>query len=1711
MSTINLRPWLAAAFGVVLSLCASAYAEVQMPAGVEADASAWVAALRRTTPGSVHERAAAEDTASAAAARGDFAAAATALERRVGMGDVTADNFLDLAKAYAARTPHDFRKSLLAASAALQRVLYSPDPDHRKAPLLAVITALRGLGRDVDALALAQALNEAAPDDRAAVVLLADLRRKVGLVAVRAHVDGEADPPRACVEFTAPPSHRGDFQPQDWVTLDPPVPAAAVTREGDRICISGLPSSKITRIIIHAGMPGEGGLKIAADTTIAAAVPKRQPRIDFDTRMFVLPRGQAPAVGLTTVNVSSVALRLVRLTERNIPTFLQRSRLGEALSTYSADDIADNTGREVWSGKASIPNWQADKTIRTALPIPAEAANAGPGLYALTATNGDGTPNGGQGSVQMLLVTDIAPTVWRGSDGLTVQTRSYSTAAPRPGIRLVLLARNNDILAETVTDTDGAGRFAAALLRGEGPLAPAVVHAFGEGDDFAVLDLTTAAFDLSDRGVEGMAHPGPLDAFVWTDRGIYRPGETVHISALLRDAAGAPVAIPVHVTVKRPNGQSFRDSVPERVAEAAIEVPVTLSAGAAAGTWTVDVHADPALPPIGHAEFKVDTFTPDRLAVEPDAPPAQIVPGGTKPLPVHVRFLYGSPAARMAVGATVRLVPDETPFPALAGWRVGVQGEAYAAEERVVAMLPTDAAGRTELGFDIGRIPDTTMPLRAAFDITASDPAGRGAHARLEIPVRPSNPLIGVRPGFSGDAIDDGAEAAFDVVAFAPDGTRRAMKARVRLVREVPDWRMVSGRSGLAGYETVWKDQPVEQRDVEILADRALRYARRLDFGRYRIEVAELGGMAVTTYRFRSGWGASESPDVPDRVDVTTARQAVPVGGVARVHVAPPFAGQATVLVLSDRVLAMRSMEMPVSGADVDIPVSADWGPGAYVSVHMFRPGAGAGRPGRAIGLAWVATDASARRLDLAIDAPRLRTPRGTTEAAVHAPPGAWVSLAAVDEGILRLTRYATPDPAAHFLGRRRLGVDIRDDWGRLIAPPDGTATVLRQGGDESGMMPRDDPDRTVSLFFPPVQAGADGIARFPIAIGDFTGEVRLMAVAWQDRRIGSAGAAMTVRDPLVAELLVPAHLAPGDTARASMMLHDLDLPTGDVTVDLSATGGVEIAGVTHFALQLAPGERAMPTTAIRGAGYGAGTVRIAVTGPNGFQVTHEERISVRSARAIRTIVAGSEMQPGTGTTLNPDLSLFLAGTTRATASLGGAVRYDAAALTRALDAYPFACLEQVVSRALPLAVLPDGPAAGPDRGLRLQQAVDAVLDRQRYDGAFALWRAGGAAEPWLTPYAVEFLLRARKAGASVAEAPLAAAVKYMSDEAATAYATTQEAKAQNAYRLYALAMAGQGRPGAARVLAENPAELPTQMARAQVAAALAMAGDTARAEALFTAALDVVNRAWWSEDYGSALRDQAAVAVMLRESGLLPSRLADVAARLPGANLAVGGLNTQEQAWLVAAAAVLDDGQVPVAATLDGAPLASVARVSVSLGATQAVLRNVGDAAFWTTVSVTGILRSGQAAASSHMTLRQRFFAADGSPLNPRDIRQNATFTMVLEAREPDAVAGATASVVQGLPGGWEIAGRFGDGEVAAMPWLGTLSHADAQPASGERFAAIGRVDAEDHVFRVAVRLRAVSLGDFELPGAQAADMYRPDVSAALADGRALVSLASP
>ncbi len=1702
-----MRPVRLALFIVLASILLAAVRpalaqDLQLP-GLDADADAYAGALQNAVPADMGAaaRTQIEQRAGQAIAAGDWVQAVPLLKQRLGAGDTTPALWLALAQGLERPPTPDHAHALAAAWQAYRGANSGAD---QLEALRVMRTALSALGRKLPEIEVLREETQLAPDDAALRRELVTRMQEYGLLVRTIHTQPESFPARACIGFTGHVGGSPDFHPGDWVRLQPAIHDSAVTLESGDICVTGLPTGATTRVTLLQGMPGADGLSLKQSTTLAVAMPDRMPRLVFDAARFLQPASMPARVSLASVNLSKVRLDLARISERGLLAFFSNHPVGSSLDSYDTDSLLQQDGQVVWKGSALVPDFARNELVHTAVPLP--DAIAKPGLYVLVARPGDGTPSGDVSPVamQMVLRTNLAPTIWRGDDGLTVQVRDYAHAAPTPAVAVTLISANNSVLATARTDHDGIARLAAPLLAGTGGMAPAALHLSGSDGDFTVLDLTEPAFDLSDRGVYGRPQPGPLDAFVWLDRGIYRPGETVHIMALLRSGAGRPVDVPVHVLVTRPSGQVFTDIVPKRGDDDALDVPVTLSGGAQAGEWEIALRTAPDAPEIGSASFRVEAFVPARLAVDFGAVPLPLPPGRTSDLPVKVRFLYGAPGTDLSGDGQWRLAPDPTPFPAFSEYKFGLVDETIPSDSHAVDLGTTDASGATSVPIDLSALPDVTQPLAVTLAATINDPAGRPVSATETLPIRPSGPMIGLRPVFTGGAVNPGTPAEFDVIAVDPAGGRIAMAVRATLVRQVPDWGLFV-RNGVASYQTVWRDEPVDSRMVQIPPDHPLRLGWQLGYGRYKLVLAETGhGLAAASSVFDSGWTFSGNPDIPARVRVSADRARYRPGDVAHIHITPPFGGPATLLVLTDRVQLIRDIEVPAGGGDVDVPVAGDWGAGAYVVVHVFRPVLGA--PGtapqpsdRAIGVTWLPIDPSARTLPVGFDTPPVLRPRSAVTVAVRTTPGAWLTLAAVDEGVLQLTQFQSPDPLAHFFGRRTLGVDIHDEWARLLRPTEGTLTELHQGGGDGNEManatPPPVPQRVVALFTPPVQAGSDGIARVKLALPDFDGQLRLMVVAWAGDKIGAGHTDVTVRDPLVAEALLPRFLAPGDNARLAVLLHNVELPAGVVSVQLSASGAISLTGPADLTATLAQGARTLALSDLHADAPGLGHLSLDVTAPGGFTARHETEISVHPARGSIVVAQGNGLLSGATVTITPDTTGFLPGTWKATLSIGSAVRYNVAGLVKALSDYPLDCLEQAVSRGLPLAMLPSGPTAGADRAGRLQTAVESVLDRQRFDGSFGLWSSDDEAEPWLTAYATEFLLRARDAGAAVPPTAIDGALHWLAGKASEQDTGPTRGAAQ-VYAAYVLALAGEAPAGAIRVLQTRADQLPTPLARAQLAAALVHIAEPDAARALFREVLANPGRNfWWQRDYGTALRDQAATAVLVQESGLHlvpPTRLA---ALLPGADLDPATLSTQEQAWLAAAGAALRTETSPLSISIGGNAIERAAYVSRPVN-DDVTLHNSGTDTAWWTVSVSGIPKRPPPASRHLMNVRRLFYSLDGSTIDPSKLKQNSVFIMVIDGGADDDEA-HQAVVMAGLPAGWEVAGRFGGGDVDGMQWLGKLTATQAQLAADDRFAAAINLDPDDENFRIAVMLRAVTPGNYEYPGVSLADMYRPAIYA--------------
>ena len=1576
----------------------------------------------------------------------------------------------------------------------------------------------------------------------------------------RLDLDTSKDTAEACLAFSEPLVEGPAAHYEDYVSV-PGHPEVGLVASGARICITGLAFGQAYKAEIRAGLPAASGAKLAAGESVPLSFADKAPIVRFaSTAQFILPREGNAGVPITTLNLDEISLRVYRVSDRAL---FQKLDLQATINSYQLEQLDSEVGALVWSGKMAIHGRRNEATV-TAFPIREVVKPWKPGAYVVVAAEKFAVDEEERWreslAAQLVYDTDLGLTVFRGTDGLNVFVRSIASAKPIAGVALALIAHNNDELGRAVTDAEGHAGFAPGLLRGTGSTEPLMVMAYGPSSadkaaapetaalDFNRILLSTSAFDLSDRGVSGRPAPAALDVYIATDRGIYRPGETVNLVALVRDAAATAVEkAPVSLVIRRPDGVEQTRVLLADAGDGGTHLPFALSSTARRGLWTVTAVLDRGNA-IGKTEFMVDDFVPQRLKLTLTSAAAALAGGDKIALAADVRFLYGAPAGGLSGEAELQLEPEPTPFPAYRSFRFGRAEEKLELKPVTLEVADTDEAGKTTITGAPLELPQTSLPLKAEITVGVHEPGGRVTKDALTLPVRTQSLFIGLRPLFA-EAVAVGDDARFELVALDADGKAVVLPGlHYELIRRDVRWQWYETKRGWS-YEAIYKDVPIGSGEVAAAAERPATLALPLSgWGRYLLTVKDAASGAVSSVDFRSGWwdAGPDAADTPDKASVVAEREKYKVGENARVTLKPPFESDVLVVVAGNHVFESRELHVPAEGATIEIPVKAEWGSGAYVMATAYRP-LSAGRahePVRAVGVSWVGVDLAERTLGVKLDLPERIRPRAqvtvpVTVSGLAQGQRAHLTLAAIDEGILQLTHFKTPSPADYYYAKRQLGIAMRDDYGHLLDERDAPAGAIHVGGDTSlgGAALAVVPTKTVALFSGLVETDKDGHAQITLEVPDFQGQLRFMALAYNKTQLGSGDANVAVRDPVVADATLPRFLAPGDKSRLTLLLHNVEGAAGDYKLSLAASGAVELDDEGERTVTLASGERKILALAIEGKESGVGSFTLRLSGPGGFAVEHSWQIAVRPPQTPVTQDLSAELQPGQAVHFDGSLIAdFLPGTAHVGLTLSSWRGFNIPALLGALDRYPYGCLEQTTSRAFPLLYFNEVAAAGGAKAdtalpLRVQQAIGHVLDMQRSSGDFGLWGPEDTAYPWLSVFALDFLFEAKKAGYVVPQSSLQRGLRWLGevthgretvaaaeDEDTRAYWKDKWHRARiRAYAFYLMAKMNATNLGDLRYFHDNElAAVDSALGYGQTAAALAMAGDRTRAANGFRLARQMLDRDVTRDYYGSRLRDLAALTAATSEADEQPllKLLLDDLSRI---TYRPGGTTTQEDAWMLIAAHDLLKTAGTISVELDGKPTAS--DQPIQLAPDEAALekgidvRNAGDKPIWSLVTIEGTPQAPEPAEAKGFTIERRFLTLAGDEVDPAELKQNDRIVVAISGTASDK-EDHDAVVVNLLPAGWEIESivKPSTDENSDFAWL-KVTTVRMREARDDRFVAAvsfgkeSRYVQQDNSFQVAFVVRATTPGSYALPATAIEDMYHPVLHARTAMGTTVVA----
>ncbi|QMK79369.1 alpha-2-macroglobulin family protein [Citrobacter sp. RHB20-C16] len=1472
-----------------------------------------------------------------------------------------------------------------------------------------------------------------------------------------------------------------------------------------------------------------------------------QPSVGFASRGSLLPGKVVEGLPVMALNVNNVDVNFFRVKPESLAAFVSQWEYRNSMSNWESDNLLKMADL-VYTGRFDL-NPARNTREKLLLPLSEIKPLQQAGVYVAVMTKA------GQyeysNAATLFTLSDVGVSAHRYQNRLDVFTQSLENGAAQQGVDVALLDEKGQTLAKATSDAKGHVQL-------ENHQNAALLLARKEGQT-TLLDLKLPALDLAEFDIAG--DPGySKQFFMFGPRDLYRPGETVILNGLLRDSDGKTLPDqPVKLEVVKPDGQVIR-TVVSQPDNGLYHFTYPLDSGAPTGMWHIRANTGDNQSQMW--DFHVEDFMPERMALNLTSQETPLSPSDKVTFSVVGYYLYGAPANGNALQGQLYLRPLRDAVPSLPGFQFGNIAEENLSRSLDEVQLTLDETGRGDISTN-SEWRETHSPLQVILQASLLESGGRPVTRRAEQAIWPADTLPGIRPQFAVKAVydyrtdttvnqpivDEDSNAAFDIVYVDAQGEKKAVSGlQVRLIRERRDyyWDWLESEGWQSRFDQ--KDLVEGEQTLDLKADETGKVTFPVEWGAYRLEV-KAPNDAISSVRFWAGYSWQDNSDGsgaarPDRVTLKLDKPAYRPGDTMKLHIAAPAAGKGYAMVeSSEGPLWWQEIDVPAQGLELSIPVDKSWNRhDLYLSTLVVRPGdkSRSATPKRAVGLLHLPLGDENRRLELALESPAKMRPNQPLTVKIKAsskngetPKQVNVLVSAVDSGVLNITDYVTPDPWQAFFGQKRYGADIYDIYGQVIEAQ-GRLAALRFGGDgdelKRGGKPPVNHVNIVAQQAQPVTLNEQSEGSVTLPIGDFNGELRVMAQAWTADDFGSNESKTIVAAPVIAELNMPRFMAGGDTSRLVLDVTNLTDRPQSLNVTLAASGLIELVSDQPAQVNLEPGVRTTLFVPVRAKeGFGDGELQATLSGLNvpGEDIGPQQKqwkIGVRPAFPAQTVNNGVMLQPGESWTLPEEgVMNFSPVTVQGQLLLSGKPPLNLARYIRELKAYPYGCLEQTTSGLFPslytnaaqLQALGITGDTDEKRRAAIETGIARLLQMQRDNGGFALWDKNGPEEYWLTAYAMDFLVRAGEQGYSVPAAGInqgnARLLRYLQDPGMMSIrysSDTQASKfAVQAYAALVLARQQKAPLGALREIWERRSQAASGLPLLQLGIALKTMGDAKRSDDAVALALSTPrhDERQWLADYGSPLRDNALMLALLEENNLKPDVQNSLLNTLSEQAFSQRWLSTQENNALFLAARSLQDlpGTWQAQTSLAEQPLTGDKAQTRNLDADQLAalqVTNNGAQPMWLRLDVSGYPQSAPAPASNVLQIERHILGSDGQSKSLDSLRSGELVLVWLEVKASQDVPDAL--VVDLLPAGLELENQnlangsasLQDSGSEVQNLLNQMQQADIQHVEfrDDRFVAAVAVNSGQPVTLVYLA-RAVTPGTYQVPMPMVESMYVP------------------
>jgi alpha-2-macroglobulin len=1238
----------------------------------------------------------------------------------------------------------------------------------------------------------------------------------------------------------------------------------------------------------------------------------------------------------------------------------------------------------------------------------------------------------------------------RGADGSSdFYVTDIKTTQPVSGTTIEVYDFQKQLMATIKTDSEGK---ASAML----PKKPFLMVAKnGQQRGYLKLDegnsLPVSMFevkgDVVQKGIKG---------FIYGERGVWRPGDTLFLSFIMESPQNLPQNHPVSFELFDPQGKSVRKMVKTSGVNGMYNFTLTTSLDAPTGNYLAKVK-------VGGASFsktlKIETVMPNRLKINLNFPEEKITATKGISAELETKWLHGATARNLKAKVELSLQPVKTTFPKHEGFAFDDPTKEFASEPQVIFDSRVNEFGRAKISHSLSKNINAPGKLKAEFFTRIFEEGGNASIDKLTVPCSPYTHYVGVKAPegerFSGKLNTDTSHT-IQIATLDEDGkpvSRKRLQVQVYKVH----WRWWwESNYGELHYLNNTYYKPIQTQEVSSVNGKGTFKLRinSPEWGRYLVHVTDLesGHSAGQTVYIDWPYGTGSSPkgsETAALLSFTADKEKYKVGEKVKLLIPSSAGGRALVSIESgSRIIQSFWVNTAQDKTEAEFTVTSQMSPNVYINVSLIQPHAQSVNdlPIRLYGIIPVQVEDPQTNLKPVIKTADSWRPEEKTTISVSEENGKEMTytLAVVDDGLLDLTRFKTPDPWKHFYAKEALGVKTWDLFDMVIGAHGGKLNrLLALGGDGDAI---DKGGKKAQRFKPmvrylgPFHLKAGKTETHEIMIPQYIGSVRVMVVAAQNKAYGASEKTVAVKRPLMVLGTLPRVIGPGETFDLPVTVFAMEKNISNVKVEIAANDFFTVEEWNSKTMNFSePGDDIVTFKLKTKNTLGVGKIKVVATSGN-EKAVYETEIDVRNpnSRVVQVIETVIEA----GQSWNSDYEPFgTAGTNKAVLEFSSIPPVNLGERLKYLIAYPHGCVEQTTSAAFPQLYLADIMEMNSDYKTsmdgNIKFAIQKLRGHQNASGGFSYWQGHNSADDWSTSYAGHFLLEAEAKGYSMPHGVIDSWKRY------------QRLAAQNwsrgsnsyhmsdfiqAYRLYTLALAKSPEMGAMNRLKESPAL--SNQAKWRLAAAYALAGQPETAKKLISdASAKVTPYREMDYTYGSGERDEA----MILEAYLLLGEKAKAATLAKSVSKSLNSndwMSTQATSWCLLAvskfaALSVESKSMAVTYAINGGNKTElntklpVRQVDLPLKKQNKVeLQNRGTGPLFARIILEGVPLTGdQTSADNNLGMTVSYTTINGNPVNIERLEQGTDFIAEITIRNPSVkTTYRQMALSQVFPSGWEI-----------------------------------------------------------------------------------------